>query len=138
MKTDLNLELMVLCDYASISQEGKVSINGIFDRIFNVKPPIILNGFIVATVSGASNTFYKVSLGIEAGNKNQTIAPPLNLNFTTGDNGKHNMVIQIHLELPHIGEYRIKMVSSEGRELGKRSFSVQKVKQQEEKAKIVN
>ena len=125
-KQNLQTELMVLCDYASVSREGKLSINGIFDELRNVKPPIILNGFFVATVSGTPNSSYKISLKAETGSKNENILPPMEMNFTTGPNGKHNMVIQIQAQLPHLGTYSFRLYEG-SKAIGSREIKAIKV-----------
>ena len=125
-KPNLQTELMVLCDYASVSREGKLSINGIFEELRSAHDPIVINGFLVATVSGTPNSTYKVSLKAETGVKSENVLPPMEMNFTTGPNGRHNMLIQIHAPLPHTGNYKFK-IYSDGKQVGVRELNVVKV-----------
>jgi hypothetical protein len=131
-KHNLQTELMVLCDYASVSREGKLSINGIFDELRSTKPPIIMNGFLVATVSGTPNSTYSVSLKAETGAKKQNVLPPMEMNFTTGPNGRHNMLIQIQAHLPHPGDYKFRLYH-EGKTIGERNVKVINVAEDERK-----
>ena len=41
-KQNLHTEIIALCDYASVSREGKLSINGIFDEFRPVNLPAAL------------------------------------------------------------------------------------------------
>jgi hypothetical protein len=129
-KHNLQTELMVLCDYASVSREGKLSINGIFDELRSVKPPIVMNGFLVATVSGTPNSTYSVSLKAETGSKKENILRPMEMNFTTGPNGRHNMLIQIHAQLPHPGEYKFRLYH-ENKTIGERTIKAVNISEDE-------
>src|SRR3989338_9331554 len=49
----LSVNLFVICDYALVSQEGKLSINGIFDNIYTEQTPSIHpQTFIVLSLKG--------------------------------------------------------------------------------------
>lgn len=105
----LKTELMVLCDYASVSREGKLSINGIFDevRVTNL-PGGLARAFLVATVSGASETTYKLIFKLE--HNGETILPPNNVETKTSLNGKNNIIIElVGMNFPKEGDYELKM-----------------------------
>ena len=92
----LKTEIIALCDYASISQEGKLSINGIFDELrVQQFPGGLARAFFVATISGTPSTSHKLTLKIEpsegfAGEKNS-----FDLDAMTGPNGRANMVVEL-------------------------------------------
>lgn len=135
--TELQLELFTVCDFASVTREGKVNILGIFDEVRNVRPPIVVNGFLVATLTGSPHSSYSVVFKVESGEKSQNAIPPRDLNFTTGESGTHNILMQTQLELPHHGDYRFKIYWNE-KELGSKRIKVKKVEHEEKTEKIIN
>ena len=61
--TKLTAEIFVLCDHASISQEQKLSIIGIFDQFFVANLPTSWpKMFLVAVVSGEPQKEYTLKL----------------------------------------------------------------------------
>lgn len=101
----LQTEIIALCDYATISREGKLSINGIFDelRVTNL-PGGLARAFLVATVKGKPDTPYKLTIKLERGEESKTL---LNMDIQTSPNGKHNMVVElVNLGFEKEGEYR--------------------------------
>jgi len=132
-KQKLQTELMVLCDYGTISKEGKISAIGIFEELYNFQPPIVLNkGFIVATVSGTPNTNYQITLKAEHGAKNENLLPNLETNIQTSPNGRANLIIELQgVTFPHPGEYSFKLYS-DGKEIGEKELKVVRVKKEEQ------
>jgi hypothetical protein len=109
-KAMLKKELMVLCDYASISSDGKLSINGIFDQVKVEKfPGGLARVFVVATVKGIPDTSYNLTLKVQY--KNQDMLPPRNIKTApTGSNGKNNIVVDlVGLGFPKEGDYEVKL-----------------------------
>lgn len=109
-KSMLKVELMVLCDYASISKEGKLSINGIFDEVRILKlPGGLARAFLVATIHGVPNESYKLTLKMQY--KGEDILPPNNITTApAGLNGKNNILVELTgISFPKEGEYEIKM-----------------------------
>lgn len=89
-------EIIALCDYASVSKEGKLSINGIFDelRVQNL-PNGIARAFLVTTIKGKPSTSYRLALKVE-NYKNETLKiNPLNIDIQTSANGKNNLLIEL-------------------------------------------
>lgn len=121
----LKTEIIVLCDYASISREGKLSINGIFDelRVQNF-PGGLARAFFVATVSGTPSTSYKLTLKIEPSEGFAGEQSSFNLDTPTGPNGRANMVVELAgLGFKEEGDYEF--VLSEGnRRVGAVSLKV--------------
>ena len=104
----LHTEIIALCDYASISREGKLSINGIFDELrVQQFPGGIARAFLVATISGTPNTQYRLSLKVETKNGGKAPLDSLNLDTMTAPNGKNNLMIElINLGFEKEGEYQ--------------------------------
>ncbi len=112
----LKTEIIALCDYASVSREGKLSINGIFDelRVQNF-PGGIPRAFFIATVSGAPSTSYKLTLKIEPSEGFAGEQSSFNLDTSTGPNGKNNLIVELAgLGFKEEGEYRF--ILSDGKQ----------------------
>ncbi|HKC14595.1 MAG TPA: hypothetical protein VKC89_01360 [Patescibacteria group bacterium] len=106
----LKTELMLLCDYAIIARDGKLSINGIFDEVRLQKlPGGLARAFFVATIQGQPRTSYKLELKFQY--KDQNIMPPHNINTVeTGSNGKNNIVVELMgVTFPKEGDYELKI-----------------------------
>ena len=100
----LYTEIIALCDYATISREGKLSINGIFDEI-RIKefPGGIARAFLVATVHGKPSTTYKLKIAIMHKDKAEG---SLDLEVQTSPNGKSNIITEfVNLAFKKEGDY---------------------------------
>lgn len=115
----LKAELIALCDYASVSREGKLSINGIFDELRVQKfPGGIARAFLVATINGTANHQYSLTLKVEKENNGKSPLRDLVLNTTTSLNGKSNFMIElINLGFEKEGDYRFK-IYTDNQEVG--------------------
>jgi hypothetical protein len=122
----LKTEIIALCDYANVSREGKLNINGIFDELRIQKfPGGIARAFLVATINGESNVQHNLTLKVERenggsprGEAGKTPLKDLNLNAMTSPNGKSNLLIElVNLGFEKEGNYRFK-IYNEGREIG--------------------
>jgi len=92
----LQTEIIALCDYATISQEGKLSINGIFDEVrVRSFPGGIARAFLVTTIKGAPNTPYNLTLKVESETVSESPLKPLQINVQTSPNSKSNIVIEL-------------------------------------------
>ena len=113
----LTTEIIALCDYASVSKEGKLSINGVFDELRVQKfPGGIARAFLVATVNGTPNTPYTLTLKVEGEGKSPL--NDLNLNAVTSANGKNNLIVElINLGFQKEGDYSFKIYNG-GQEVG--------------------
>ncbi|MDP3726916.1 MAG: hypothetical protein Q8Q96_01205 [bacterium] len=107
----LKTEIIALCDYASVSREGKLSINGIFDELRVQKfPGGIARAFLVATVNGTPNTQYRLNLKVEDKNGGKSPINDLVLNAMTAPNGKNNLIIElVNLVFEKEGDYQFKI-----------------------------
>jgi hypothetical protein len=104
----LKVNLITLSDYASVSREGKLNIDGIFDKLNVVTfPTTLARAFFVATVSGETFTEYKLDLSFKKGAKE---IATFNLNSTTGENGKNNLIVElVGLPIEEEGEYKFSL-----------------------------
>lgn len=127
----LKVNLITLSDYASVSREGKLSIDGIFDKLNVVTfPTTLIRAFFVATVSGETFTEYKLDLSFKKGSKE---IASFNLNSTTGENGKNNLIVELAgLPIGSEGEYKFSLMHNK-KELGAAILDVVPADQAERK-----
>jgi hypothetical protein len=112
----VKVNLITLSDYASVSREGKLSIDGIFDKL-NVTtfPTTLVRAFFVATVNGDAFTEYKLDLNFKKGNKQ---IASFKLVSSTGENGRNNLVVElVGLPIESEGKYEFALVHNK-KELG--------------------
>lgn len=123
-KEKLNLELLVLCDYALISKDNKLSILGTFDRIFvNKVPARHAKMFVVGVIRGKPDSKHILKLTIK-GPSGKDILPGQELKVNLGSNGRSNLITEVgNLPVPSTGKYLLK-ISTSSRVLGSRVFSV--------------
>lgn len=109
-----------------ISQEGKLSILGIFDRMFVQElPSSIARFFVVSILTGKPGEKYNLSLQIKSPSGNELI-PPKELSIKTGDNGQSNILTEaVGLPLTEIGEYKITL-NYNNEKIGETKFNVMK------------
>lgn len=135
----LHTEIITLCDYALISREGKLSINGIFDELrVQQFPGGIARAFFVATLRGKADTAYKLTIKTESGKK---VINTLNLDVRTSLNGKNNIILElVNLGFEKAGDYKFTIYSGT-EEVGSTQLKVMGVEQpadQEVKYKLPN
>jgi len=120
----LQTEIIALADYASLSREKKLTIAGIFDRIFIGKlPGKWPKMFLVLVFKGRPRTKHNLELTINSKTGKKNILKK-RLEIKLGENGKANLItglIDFPLKWP--GEYRIS-VREAGDEVGYFVFSV--------------
>ncbi len=126
----LHTEILTLCDYALISREGKLSINGIFDELRVQKfPGGIARAFFVATLQGKADTSYKLKINTENGKK---VMNTLNLEVHTSMNGKNNIILElVNLGFEKEGEYKFAIYNGSD-EVGSTSLKVMSAEQSTE------
>jgi hypothetical protein len=107
-------EIITLCDYALVSQEGKLSLIGVFDEVRVAKlPGGISRAFFVAAVKGDPRTEYGFTIKAENTTDKAEIIKPLEVKVKTGYNGKSNIIVQmINLAFNKQGEYRFSLLSN--------------------------
>lgn len=134
----LNLNLLTICDLAMISQEGKLSIIGIFDRMFvRELPSSIARFFVVALVTGKPGVEYKISLQIKSPSGKDLI-PTKELSIVPGENSQNNILTEaVNLPLTELGEYKISLKHNDEK-LGETQFVVMKVQNADKSTKQSN
>lgn len=127
----LKLNLITLSDYASVSREGKLSIDGIFDKLNVVSfPTTLVKAFFVATISGETFTEYKLDLRFKKGTRELA---KFNLNSTTGENGRNNLIVElVGLPIEEEGEYKFSLVHDK-KEIGSAILDVTLAENQTER-----
>lgn len=132
----LRTEIFTICDYASISRENKLSVNGIFDEVrINQFPGGLPRAFVVATFSGVPETSYGLTLKLENGKK---VLQNLDFDIHTSPNGKYNFVFEI-VGLGFEGEGEYKFVVYNGKEeVGSTTLKVIHVIQPKSNIRSVN
>ena len=134
----LHTEIITLCDYALISREGKLSINGIFDELRVQKfPGGIARAFFVATLRGKADTAYQLKINTESKGK---VINSLNLDIRTSLNGKNNIILElVNMGFEKEGEYKFVIYHNDD-EVGSTQLKVMSAEQptQEVKYKLPN
>jgi hypothetical protein len=112
---NLKTEIIALCDYASVSREGKLSIGGIFDELRVQKfPGGIARAFLVATINGEPDTHYSLDLKVENESGGKSPLKDLSLNAVTSPNGKNNLIIElVNLGFEKEGDYKFKIYNKD-------------------------
>ena len=124
--SDVKLEFLTLCDFAMTSSEGKLSIVGIFDRMFVSQTPAKFSRFFtVAILSGKPNSEAKISFTIQIPSKKE-LPGPKEMIIKFGSGGRTNLITDVaNFPLPEIGEYKL-FILANGKSLGSNSFFVSK------------
>lgn len=123
----LSTEIFVLCDLASVSQEQKLSIIGIFDQFFVANLPTQWpRMFLVAVLRGQPQKEYPLNLKIVPPTQTEQKFPDREIKVTLGQNGKANLVTElVNFPLPAAGVYRVQL-ASDGQAVGQLEFKVNK------------
>lgn len=103
----LKTDLMLLCDYANVSTDGKLNINGIFDEFRSEKFPAgFAEKYLVIAIQGEENESYDLNIKLHKGEIRQNLLNPMSINATTGPNGKHNLIVKLQgIAFDKPGEY---------------------------------
>lgn len=123
----LTTDIFVLCDLATVSQEQKLSIIGIFDQFFVANLPTQWpRVFLVAILSGEPQKEYPLNLKIVPPQETEQKFPDREIKMTLGQNGRANLVTElVNFPLPAAGAYRVQL-SSDGAAVGQLEFKVNK------------
>ena len=123
----LSTDIFVLCDYATVSQEQKLSIVGIFDQFFVANLPTNWpRMFLVTVLRGQQGTEYPLKLKIVPPGQTDQKFPERELKVTLGQNGKANLLTElVNFPLPLAGVYKVEL-SSENQQIGQLEFRVNK------------
>ncbi|MBI1919039.1 hypothetical protein HYS29_00415 [Candidatus Microgenomates bacterium] len=124
----LKTELTALCDYALLSNDGKLSIIGIFDELRVTQlPSMFVDKFLVATVQGEPSKSYLIKMKLIKDGKDINLLNPLSLKINTSFNGKSNLIVRLaNVQINEEGDYYFK-IYNEDIEIGKILLKVGKV-----------
>lgn len=111
----LKTEIIALADYASISQENKLSINGIFDELRITKfPGGIPRAFLVATIHGEPALSYKLTITCEDIKTTKNILNPITMDIFTSTSGKSNIIAELNnMGFEREGTYRFAVYNND-------------------------
>lgn len=140
---DLRLNFIHLCDEATFSQEGKLSIIGIFDvvNITNI-PGSLLKAYLVCNFTVLNDDLKETKLEVKVKNKQTneeimktpelTVAIP-NTNPVMGNKQKTlGLSLQlVNMTFKEVGEYTI-IVEANGEKVGENTFFVNLAKPKKE------
>lgn len=123
----LSTEIFVLCDHASISQDQKLSIIGIFDQFFLANIPASWpRMYLVAVVRGEANKEFPITLKVTPPVPSEQKLPDKEIPIKLGPNGKANLITElVHFPLPHPGAYKVEILSDK-KQVGELTFTVNK------------
>ncbi|MEP7166854.1 MAG: hypothetical protein ABI758_02670 [Candidatus Woesebacteria bacterium] len=109
-KTTITAELVALADYAMTGEDKKLSVIGIFDKLFvRQLPGSHARMSFVVTFIGPANTEEEVKLKIVAPSGKEDFAADVKLNF--GENGKFNFVSNFEgFPFNEVGTYKFVFV----------------------------
>lgn len=125
--SELTCEIFVLCDHASISQEQKLSIIGIFDHFFVSNLPTAWpKMYLVAVLKGEANHEYPLVLKLTPPTPTSQKFPDRNIKLTLGANGKANLMTElVNFPLEVTGSHKIQLYKEKDR-IGELEFKVNK------------
>ncbi len=116
-------ELIALADYAITSEDKKLSVMGIFDKIFVQQVPMNYPKLsFVAILRGKPHQEAQVKLRALSPANEELFSALANIKF--GDNGKANMISNLEgFPFPEVGEYLF-IIEQEGRILAEYPLEV--------------
>lgn len=90
---DIQTRFILFCDYALISNDGKLSIIGEFDHLMSSSDrPVLNKGFLVASLIATPKKEFNLTLQlIDDAGKNEIFNRPINV--TSGEDGKLNLIL---------------------------------------------
>jgi hypothetical protein len=110
----LSVNWFHFCEYASLSQENKFSLSGIFDELRVSKVPARFpRFFIAAAFQGAPNSEHTITLRVvdPVGKKTLELSgPPIKL----AESGKSNFLVDLgNMPILEIGEYKVEILEKD-------------------------
>lgn len=109
----LTTDIFVLCDHASVSQEQKLSIIGIFDQFFVKNLPTAWpKMYLVAVVRGEPGEEYPLTLKLVVPEKVEKEFPDREFKIKLGPNGRANVMTElVNFPLQAAGIHKIQLLS---------------------------
>ena len=110
---NLKTEIFVLCDHATVSQDQKLSIIGIFDQFFVANLPTNWpKMYLVAVVKGEAGKEYSLTLKLTPPQKVESTFPDKEFKITLGQNGKANVMTElVNFPLAIVGVHKIQILN---------------------------
>ena len=123
----LQTEIFVLCDHATVSQDQKLSIIGIFDQFFVANLPTNWpKMYLVAVLKGEPTHEYSLSLKLIPPAPTDQKLPDREIKVTLGQNGKANLMTElVNFPLSVAGVYKIQILNEKDL-VGELEFKVNK------------
>ncbi len=121
------LKYALLCDYALVSQDGKVSIIGEFDRIYTSgKSATLLRGFLVAKIKGDPGREMSINIKIDCLSAKEDVFNT-KLRLKLDEKGTSGLIIEIgNITFSKFGVYKI-LIQEEENLLGHMTLDIVKV-----------
>ncbi|OGD85406.1 hypothetical protein A2164_00285 [Candidatus Curtissbacteria bacterium RBG_13_35_7] len=125
--TKLTTDIFVLCDHASVSQEQKLSIIGIFDQFFVKNLPTAWpKMYLVAVIRGEAGGEYPLTLKLTPPQKTETKFPDKEFRIKLGANGKANVMTElVNFPLQVAGVHKVQIFNEKDL-VGELEFKVNK------------
>lgn len=132
MAKKITSELIAICDYAMTSEDKKLSIVGIFDKVFvRTLPSNHARMAFVVTFAGEPQTTEELRLKILAPSGKEEFAAGIKVNF--GENGKFNFVSNFEgFPFNEIGTYRL-LFEKDSKEIVSHALDVIQIKEKDNK-----
>ena len=133
----LQTVFLTFCDYASIDQQNKLSIIGIFDEIkVQQFPGGIARAFLVGIVSGEPLQSQTITMRGELEGK--VLFPELQHEIMISPNGQSNIIVDMaNIGFPKAGKYEF-VLYFEGKVIGKTAINVGSLEQRTNGKKLTN
>lgn len=123
----LTTDIFVLCDHATVSQEQKLSIIGIFDQFFVKNLPTTWpKMYLVAVVRGEPNQEYPLTLKLVPPQKGEKDFENKEFKIKLGPNGKANVMTElVNFPISAAGAHKVQLISDKDK-IGEIEFRVNK------------
>ncbi len=129
---DLQLNTLLLCDYALTAQDGKISAIGVFSQINVARLPATHGRCFIVAILEATPGAHDLSLQVVSPSGTDTLSQAPRLRIEVPPNATTaNIVADLKgMRLQEIGRHRIE-VRSDGTRLGSAPFTVNLVMRQQ-------
>lgn len=123
----LTIDIFVLCDHATVSQDQKLSIIGIFDQFFVENLPTNWpKMYLVAVVRGEAGEEYPLTLKLTPPEKVEHEFPAKEFKIKLGQNGRANVISElVHFPIQVAGVHKIQLFM-EKEKIGELEYKVNK------------
>ncbi|MFC1653626.1 DUF6941 family protein [Patescibacteria group bacterium] len=132
----LKTHIFSLCDYASVTRDGKMNLMGVFRQLFIEELPAqFVKFYIAASIEGKPDSKHRIHISIHKPNGKLAV-PREDRILYIGPAGIVNLITDIlNMPIDNIGDYTIKITTVNKELIGKSKFQVINLK---EKQKVTN